>query len=309
LALAPIRADAEAGSSLKRIGILYQDTLFVSQIEIFRTALDALGYAEGKAVVYDYRLASATDLEQAARDMVRSGVDLIVAPGTPAAQAALRATASVPIVFFAADPLGSGLVGSLARPGGNITGVATLSPELGAKRVELLRELLPHATRLAVLVNPDNPVSAIQQSALESAARDLGFRLHILSVRRREDVDGALATLNRRQFDAFVIVTDVVLIAHEARIAEHARRGKIPGIYAYRTFVDAGGLLSYGADIRALWQQSAALAEKILKGAKPADLPIEQPTRFEMLVNLKTAKAIGLTIPQSILMRADEVIR
>lgn len=309
VSVSPARIAADPVAGLKRIGILYQDRLYVSQFETFRQGLAALGYAEGKNIAYDYRLAAAADLEQAARDMIRFGVDLIVAPATPAALAAKRVSQTVPILFLSADPVAGGLVVSLARPGGNATGVGSLSPELGIKRLELLREFLPRATRVAVLANPENPVSGIQLRAIESAAHNLGFELQILNVRRAKDLDAALATLNRKHVDTFMIVTDQVLLAQEVRIAEHALKNRLPGIYAYRTFADAGGLLAYGADIRAMWQQMAGLAGKILSGAKPADLPVQRPTKFELVVNLRTAKAIGINIPQAILLQADEVIR
>ena len=295
--------------ALKRIGVLRADTVFDPWIEAFRKTLDALGYVEGRNVAYVYRLAAAGEMPQAARDLVKSGVDLVVAGGTPAALAAKQASATVPIVFMSADPVDTGLVASLARPGGNVTGIGTLAPELGVKRLQLLRELLPHARRLIVLINPDNPVSAIQQRPLESAAKDLGFELQFANIRRREDLDATLSALRRTQADAFVIVIDAVLMGSQARIAQQGLRAKVPGIFPFRTGVDAGGLLSYGPDIPARWQQAAVIADKIFRGARPADLPVEQPTRFELVVNLKTATVLGVSVPPSILLRADEVIR
>ena len=299
----------EPAAGFKRIGVLRADTVFDAWIETFRKTLDTLGYVEGKNVAYDYRLATAAEMPQAARDLLKSGVDLVVAGGTPAALAAKQASTTVPIVFMSADPVDTGLVASLARPGANVTGIGTLAPELGIKRLELLRELLPRARRLAVLINLDNPVSAVQQRSLESAAKDLGFQLQIWNVRRREELDGALSALKRSHAEAFVIVIDAVLMGGQPRIAQQMLRAKIPGIFPFRTGPQAGGLLSYGPDIPALWQQAAVMADKIFKGAKPADLPVEQPIRFEVVVNLRTATALGLSIPESILQRADEVIR
>jgi putative ABC transport system substrate-binding protein len=299
----------EPATGVKRIGILRADNVFDPWIESFRKTLESLGYVEGKNVAYVYRLAAAADMPQAAHELIKSGVDLLVAGGTPAALAAKQASATVPIVFMSADPVDTGLVASLGRPGGNVTGIGTLAPELGVKRLQLLRELLPHAKRLAALTNPDNPVSAIQQRPLESAAKDLGFQLQIANVRRREDLDTALSALKRTQVDAFVIVIDAVLMGSQARIAQQGLKTKVPGIFPFRTGVEAGGLLSYGPDIPALWQQAAVIADKIFRGAKPADLPVEQPTRFELVVNLKTATVLGISVPQSILLRADEVIR
>ena len=314
LAIVAAVAGAPAGgeepiTGLKRIGVLRADTVFDPWIEAFRKTLDALGYVEGRNVAYVYRLAAAADMPQAARDLLRSGVDLVVAGGTPAALAAKQASTTVPIVFMSADPVDAGLVASLARPGGNVTGIGTLAPELGVKRLELLRELLPRAKRVAVLINPDNPVSAIQQRSLESAAKNLGLQLQMCNVRRREDLDGALSALKRTNVDAFVIVIDAVLMGSQARIAQQSLRAKVPGIFPFRTGADAGGLLSYGTDNTALWQQAAVIAGKIFKGAKPADLPVEQLIRFELVVNLKSATALGVSVPESILLRADEVMR
>jgi putative ABC transport system substrate-binding protein len=302
-------AIAQQPGPTRRIGILRTDTVFDTWIETFRKTLDALGYVEGKNVTYDYQLASTTNLPQAAGDLLRAKVDLIVAAGTPAALAAKQASGTVPIVFMSADPVHAGLVASIAHPGANVTGIGTLAPELGVKRLELLRQLLPHAKRLAVLVNLDNPVNVVQRRLLDSAAKDLGFQLQDCNIRRRDDLDEALSTLKRSHVDGFVMVVDAVLMGAQPRIAQQSLRTKVPGIFPFRTGVEAGGLLSYGPDITALWRQAAEIANKILRGANPADLPIEQPTKFELVVNVKTAKALGITIPESILLRADEVIR
>jgi ABC-type uncharacterized transport system substrate-binding protein len=304
-----LAAGVEQSTAHKRIGVLRADTVFDAWIETFRKALDSLGYVEGRNVAYEYRMAAAADMPQAARELIGSKVDLVVAGGTPAALAAKQASATVPVVFMSADPVDTGLVASLAHPGANVTGIGTLAPELGIKRLELLREILPHAKRLALLINPDNPVSAVQQRSLELAAKDLGFQLQVFNVRRKEDLDGALSGLKQRRAEAFVIVIDAVLMGAQARISQQCLKAKIPGIFPFRTGPEAGGLISYGPDIPALWQQAAVLADKILRGTTPADLPVEQPTKFEFVVNLKTAKALGITIPESILLRADEVIR
>jgi len=299
---------AKPAATLKRIGILYQDPGVLDQIDKFRETFRGLGYVEGKTVAYEYRLAGA-DLEGTARNLAQSGVDLIVTPGTPAALAAKRATATVPIVFYVADPVTTGLIASLARPGGNATGVASLAEETGAKRVELLKELVPHARRLAVLLNPDNPANKVQLPTIKSAAQSLGLGIRVMSVRRQEDFKAAFSMVDRKRPDAMLILPDAILIAHQSEIAEHALKRKLPGIFSYRMFPDAGGLMSYGPDFGAVWRQCAVYADKILKGAMPADLPVEQPTKFELIINLKTAKALGITIPDSILLRADEVIR
>jgi putative tryptophan/tyrosine transport system substrate-binding protein len=299
---------AEAAAAPKRIGILYQDPGILSQIDTFRETLHGLGYVEGKTVAYAYRLAG-DDLEGSARGLAQTGLDLIVTPGTPAALAAKRATATIPIVFYVADPVSTGLIASLARPGGNATGVASLAEETGAKRLELLKELLPRATRVALLVNPDNPANAAQMPAIKSAAHSLGLKVLVMNVQGPEDFKAAFSMMNRKHADALFILPDAILIAHQSQIVEHALKEKLPGIFSYRMFPDAGGLMSYGPSFAAIWRQCAVYADKILKGAKPSDLPVEQPTKFELVVNLKTAKALGITIPESILLRADEVIR
>ena len=305
----PLVVLADQLGGMKRIGILYQDPMFISRIDAFRDKLRELGYVQGRTVQYEYRIAGADDPQIAATNLVRSGVDLIVAPGTQVALGAKRATTKVPIVFYGADPVGTGLVASLAQPGGNATGLASLGDETGAKRLELLRELLPGATRVAVLVNPDNPSSDAQQRVVEASAHRLGLKLHVTSVRSRSDIGGALSSINRKHVDALIILPDVFLMAHNVQIAEYALKARVPSVFAYRMFPDAGGLMSYGPDFDAVWQRCAIYADKILKGATPAELPVEQPTKFELIVNLKTAKALGITIPESVLLRADEVIR
>jgi putative tryptophan/tyrosine transport system substrate-binding protein len=300
---------AQSADQLRRIGILYQDPLIIQYIDTFKETLRELGYVEGRTISYQYRMARAEELQSTADSLVHSGVDLIVTPGTTAALAVQRTNATTPLIFYVADPVSSGLVQSLARPGGNATGIASLGAETGAKRLELIKELLPHANRVAVLLNPDNPITEAQDLVIRQSARKLNIKLHTIPVRRAEDVEAALTGITRSRFDAVVIVPDAVLIARNAQIAHHALNVGIPGIFSYRMFAEAGGLMSYGPDFAAVWRRCALYADKILKGAKPADLPVEQPAKFELIVNLKTAKAFGLKIPESILLRADEVIR
>jgi len=307
IATAALGADSPA--RLKRIGILYQDPLLVTQIEAFQETLRELGYVEGRTIVYEKQMAGANELDTAARRLVASGVDLIVTPGTTAALAVQRASPQTPLIFYVADPVSSGLVKTLARPGGSATGIASLAAETGTKRLELLRELLPHAARVVVLSNPDNPITSVQQTAIARAARQLNIKLRSVDVRGAQDVESALSLIDRRHADAFVILPDAVLIARNTQIAQHALKARVPGIFSYRMFPDAGGLISYGPNFGAVWQRCAVYADKILKGAKPGDLPVEQPTKFELVINLKTAKTFGLRIPESILLRADEVIR
>jgi putative ABC transport system substrate-binding protein len=300
---------AQSADERKRIGILYQDPLIIRYIDAFKDTLRELGYVEGRTIDYEYRLATPEELQNMADSLVHSGVDLIVTPGTTAALAVQRTNATTPLIFYVADPVSSGLVRSLAGPGGNATGIASLGAETGAKRLELIKELLPHSTRVAVLLNPDNPITELQAEVIRESAKKLNIKVHVIPVRRAEDVEIALAGITRNRFDAFVIVPDAVLIARNVQIANYALNAGIPGIFSYRMFTESGGLMSYGPDFAAVWRRCAIYANKILKGASPADLPVEQPTKFELVLNLKTAKALGITIPESILLRADEVIR
>jgi putative ABC transport system substrate-binding protein len=208
-----------------------------------------------------------------------------------------------------ADPVGTGFVASLARPGGNITGLSMMAPELAGKRLELLRETTPRISRVAVLRNPANPATALSLSETQAAARVLGVQLQLLEVRTPEELDGALGAAARDRADALIVLPDPMLLTHRRRIADLAAKSRLPAIYYERDFVEAGGLLSYGPSLADMYRRSAVYVDKILKGAKPAELPVEQPTKFELVINLRTAKALGLTIPQSVLIRADEVIQ
>ena len=301
---------AEPAAGLQRIGILYEDPQYVSHGEqMLRQTLRDLGYVEGQTIAYEHRRAAAKDLDRGAQELVRSGVDLLITSGTPSTLAAKRASKTVPIVFYAADPVGTGLALSLAHPGQNATGVATLSDETGSKRLELVKELLPRAAQIGVLVNLANPASLAQLNMIESTAGKLRMKMYSLGVRSEQDLERTLALVTRQHYDAIVILADGFLAAHYALIAGRMIKSGVPSISGIRQFPEAGGLSSYGADPRALWRQVAIYADKILKGAKPGNLPIEQPTKFELVVNLKTAKALGITVPESIMQRADEVIR
>jgi putative ABC transport system substrate-binding protein len=312
LLVSPALSLAQPVASLKRIGILYEDSARLSQVEeTLRESFRELGYIEGKTIAFDYRSAArgAGDVGSIARELVQSGVDLVFAIGTPSALAMSKASSSVPIVFVVADPVGIGLVASLARPGGNATGVASLAAESGAKRLELLREALPHATRIAVLANPNNASTGLQLRELESVARNFGFKLRVLNVSRAEDLDEVFAVIRRERLDALVTAADAILNGHLAAIAKRALKIKLPGIAGARVFADSGGLMSFGPNYTALWRRCAVYADKILKGTKPAELPVEQAATFELVINLRTADTLGLRFPQSFLLRADEVIR
>jgi putative ABC transport system substrate-binding protein len=246
-------------------------------------------------------------------ELVALKVDVIVVAGTPASLAAKQATRTLPIVFAtAADPVGSGLVTSLARPGGNITGLSILSPELVGKRLELLKQAVPGVSRVAVLWQPGGHDERTDKDILkdaEVAARALGVRLQVVEARGPEDFDRAFSDMTRARAGALTVLTGIMFLNERRRLVDLATKNRLPTVYPYREFVDAGGLMAYGPNLADLYRRAATYVDKILKGAKPGDLPVEQPTKFELVINLKTAKALGLTIPQSVLGRADEVIQ
>ena len=272
--------------------------------------LPELGYHEGRDIVIEYRNAdgSIERLRELVADTVASKVDIIVAPGVIVADAVKHVTTTIPVVALVGDPLASGLVASLARPGGNITGFSAMVPEYGGKLVELLHELVPNATRVAVLWNPLNAASRDLVQAIREAAAPLGLSLLLHEARRPADFPIAFHAINEQNPDALIVDTDVLLISHRERIVEYAAVHRFPTVYGLREFVDDGGLISFGADTFELARLAAGYVDKILKGAKPADLPVQQPTKFKLVINLKTAKALALTVPQSLLARADEVI-
>ena len=278
----------------------------------FRQGLSETGYVEGQSVAIEYRWAEGhyDRLPALAADLVARKVDLIVASGGPGpALAAKRATATIPILFTGVgDPLVLGLVASLARPGGNITGFSVMTTELMAKRLELLSELVPQARVIALLVNPDNEFSHTWIGSVQEAARAKGLQLPILKAATEGEIDAAFASLVQLRADGLVLGADPFLSNRREQVVALASRHALPAIDQQREFAEAGGLMSYGPSITAAYRQSAAYAGKILKGAKPADLPVQQPTTFELVINLKTANALGLTVPPSILARADKVI-
>jgi putative tryptophan/tyrosine transport system substrate-binding protein len=273
----------------------------------FGEALQELGYAQGRNIAIEYRSAAAGEVDRLAElagELVRLRSDIIVAQNTPAAQAAKRATADIPIVIMAGDPVGTGLVSSLARPGGNVTGVSAIAAEFGGKLLQLLRELLPTANQFATLAHATDPFARPFVEQIQSAARDVGVRIQLIVVRGAEEFSEAFASMVRERSEAVVIQP----ILATRRAAELAVESRLASIATGRSFAEAGGLLSYAADQVDLYRRAAYFVDRILKGAKPADLPVEQPTRFELVINLKTAQALGLSVPQSLLARADEVI-
>ena len=270
-----------------------------------------LGWVEGKNINLEYRYAEGRrDLSpDLAADLVRLKVDVIVACVLTDAQAAQKATRAIPIVVATAgDLVGSGLVESLARPGGTITGLTQMAPELTGKRLELIKEIVPKLSRVAVLWNPLATGSALAWKEIQLPAQQLGVQLQSLEVRSTDDFDAAFEHATRARVGALFITGDPVVLANLKRIADFAAKSRLPSIFQFSDFANVGGLMSYGPDVADMYRRAAAYVDKILKGAKPADLPVEQPIKFEMVVNLKTAKAIGLTIPNSILVRADKVI-
>ena len=279
--------------------------------EAFRQGLRELGYAEGQNMAIEYRWAEFKPdrASTLAAELVRLKVDVIVATGGPVpATAAKRATTTIPIVFTVSDPIGIGLVTRLGRPGGNLSGLNILTVEPNAKRLELLKEAVPGVSRVAVLANPANPGSAEAVKELEGSARVLRVKLHVLEARERQMIDTAFAAMARERAEALLVMNDPMFMTQRERIVDLAAKHRLPGIFEFREFAEAGGLLSYAANLADMYRHLATYVDKILKGVKPGDLPVEQPTKFELVINLKTARALGLTIPPSLLLRADQVI-
>jgi len=276
----------------------------------FHQGLGETGYVEGQNLAFEYRWAEGRydRLPALAADLVVRNVDLIAADGIPAALAAKTATSTIPIVFAVGDPVDLGLVASLARPGGNLTGVSTMAPELSPKRLELLSELVPQVGVIALLVNPNNSNTERTTRDMQEAARAKGVQLHILTAGTESEIDAAFATLVQLHAGALVVGGDPFFANRREQLATLAATRGVPAIYQSREFAEAGGLISYGLNFTAAFRQVGIYGGRILKGVKPDDLPVQQPTTFELVVNLKTAKALGLTVPPSILARADEVI-
>jgi len=313
LVLAPRPADAQPAAKLLRIGMLdtRSATVNATNFDAFRRGLRELGYKEGQHFEIVYRSSDGRNerFPALATELVGLRVDLIVTRGTPAALAARDATRTIPVVMASSgDPVGAGLVTSLGRPGGNVTGLSNYNVEIYAKRVELLKEMLPRLTRMAGLFNMGNPVLPIQWSVAERAARALGVQPQLLDVRRPEDLPRAFDAAAKEHAEALLIALDGLTQANLSLIAELAAKHRLPAIFATKEYVDIGGLASYGASDPELYQRAAAYVDKILKGAKPGELPVEQPTKFELAINQKAARGLGLTVPRSVLLRADHVV-
>ena len=313
LLAAPLAAGAQQPKKVPRIGVLwpYSPTIASPLADAFRQGLRDLGYVESQNIAIEDRWAEGKydRLPALAAETVRLNVDIIVAVATPAIKAAQQATRTIPIVMaIANDPVESGFVASLARPGGNVTGLSLQSPELSGKRLELLKESIPKLSRVAVLWNSSNPSHPLLRRETEAAARALKVQLQLLDVPGPTGVYGAFPAMTRERAGALLVLPDATFRDQQRRIVDLAAKSRLPSMYWSREFVDAGGLMAYGANIPDLFRRAATFVDKILKGRKPADLPVEQPTRFELAINMKTAKALGLTFPHTILVRADQVI-
>jgi putative tryptophan/tyrosine transport system substrate-binding protein len=308
----PLAAEAQPAGKLPRIGILSGGAPGSGgPLPVLLDALRDVGLAEGRGAVFDIRYTEGrTERFPAfAAELVNLRVDVLIAASTPGAIAAKQATSTIPIVMVAvSDPVGSNLVASLARPGGNITGLSLLAPELSAKRLDLLKQALPQASRVAVLWNVSNEGMMLRFRETQTAARALGVNIESIGVRTPEDFEDAFARMTKGRPEALLVLADTVTQGQRKRIVQFAEVNRIPAIYEVRSFVDAGGLMAYGIDLSDQYRRVAIYVDKILKGAKPADLPVEQPSKFEFVINLKTARALRLTIPASLVMRADQVI-
>jgi putative ABC transport system substrate-binding protein len=303
-------ADAQPATKTPRIGYVSADFPRATS-QAFRKGLRDLGFVEGRNVIIEWRFAErqADRLPDLVAELVRIPVDIVVTDGTEVTRLARNATRTIPIVMtLDGDPIGSGNIASLARPGGNVTGMTTLQSGLGEKRIELLKEAVPGLSRVAVLWNPKSHTSASNFPGTESAGRALGLEIKSLELRGPDDFDEAFDAALRWRASAVAVLSDAEMFANRTRLLGLAAKHRLPTMHTQGLWVKAGALISYGTDFSDLSRRAATYVDKILKGAKPADLPVEQPTKFELIVNLKTAKALGVTIPQSILLRADEVI-
>ena len=312
--LGPLAAQAQQTGKPYRIGFLGNSTaaLEANLVGPFRAGLRDLGYVEGRNVLIEYRWTEGKYERFPALigDLVALKVDVIVTAGTPATLAVKKATTSIPLVMVAVgDPVGTGIVPSLSRPGGNITGLTSISTEMDGKRLELLREVIPNVSHIAVLWNAASPLQVLAEKQTRAAAQVLRMNVLSLGVRTIEEIEGAFAAIVRERPGALLVLADRLFLHHRARIMDFAARHRLPGVHAYRELVEAGGLMSFGPNYAEMHRRAAYFVDRILKGAKSADLPVERPATFELVINLKAAKALKLTIPQAVLLRADDVIQ
>jgi putative tryptophan/tyrosine transport system substrate-binding protein len=309
----PPRIHAQQSQKMSRIGVLLPGTpaSFSLRIAAFLDGLKELGHVEGKTIAIEWRWGQdrLELLPGLAAELVQSNVDVIVTAGTSAAKTVKAATRSIPIVMaIVSDPVAAGLVDNLARPGGNATGFSIVAPELGGKRLELLKEIVPGMASVAVLLNSKNPGSQVELREMQTAARAMGLRLYPAEISSEEGLDDAFAAMNKAAVQALIVLTDPILFSQRKRTVDLANRNRLPAVYFFQGFVDEGGLMSYGPSDADLYRRAAGYVDRILKGTKPGELPVEQPTKFELFVNLKAANIIGIKIPESFLLRADRVI-
>jgi putative ABC transport system substrate-binding protein len=310
---APLAGKAQQAGKVYRVGYLGNSSASLEPdlVEALRQGLRNLSYVENQNIIIEYRWAEGRydRFPSLVADLIQHQVDVIVTAGTPGTLAAKQATRTIPIVMaVSGDAVGAGLVDSLARPGANVTGLTTMVAELEGKRLELLKEILPRLSRVVLLGNPANPLTAIIFNQARTAARVLHVTLERVDIRAVDEFENAFATIAKARPDAIIIVADRFFLAERERIVGFTARQRLPAMYPYREFVTLGGLMSYSPDYAESFRRAALYVDKILKGAKPADLPVEQPTRFELVINMKIAKTLGVKIPNSILMRADKVI-
>jgi putative ABC transport system substrate-binding protein len=310
---APLAAEAQPGAKTSRIGFLGNSTavLEANLVGPFREGFRELGYVEGRDLIIEYRWAGGQydRFPTLIAELVALQVDVIVTAGTPAALAVRRAT-TIPLVMVAVgDPIGSGLVASLGRPGGNATGLVSIAPDLEGKRLQLLREVVPKLSDVTFLLNPANPFQVASEKEVRAAAKALGLKVSFVAVQAESEFDRAFQAIARQRPGALVMFADRLFLHHRARIVEFAAGNRFPAVYPYTELVEAGGLMSFGPSYPGMHKRAAYFVDKILKGVKPADLPMEQPSKFELVINVRTAKALGLTIPRSVLLRADELIQ
>ena len=312
--LGSLAAQAQQTGNVYRIGFLGNSTaaLEANLVGPFREGLRELGYVEGRNVLIEYRWAEGKydRFPALIGELLALKVAVIVTAGTPATLAVKKATTSVPLVMTAVgDPVGTGIVPSLSHPGGNITGLTAISTEMDAKRLELLREVVPSVSYIALLWNAASPLQVLAEKQVQAAAQVLRMRVLSLGVKTEEEIKSALAVMARERPDALLVLADRLLLHHRALIMDFATRHRLPGVHAYRELVEAGGLMSFGPSYADMHKRAAYFVDRILKGAKPGDLPVERPRTFELVINLKVAKALGLTIPQSVLLRGTEIIQ
>jgi putative tryptophan/tyrosine transport system substrate-binding protein len=312
-ALWPLHIHAQQSQEVPRIGVLLPGApaSFSLRTKAFLEGLRQLGYVEGRTIEIEWKWGDdqLDTLSGLAADLVRGNVSVLVTGGTSAAQALKAATQTIPIVIaIVGDPVAAGLVDNLARPGGNATGFSIVAPELGTKRLELLKEIVPSLPSIAVLSNTKNPQSKIEMKEMQTAAQAMALQLHPVEISTEDELENAFAAMNRAAAQALIVLTDPILFSQRKRIVDLASKYKLPAVYSFRGFVEEGGLMSYGPSDADLLRRAAGYVDRILKGAKPSELPVEQPTKFDLAINLATAKALGLKFPPSILAIADDVI-